>query len=536
MKKVRFSAVCAILMAVLSGCQEEASEPLTLSQTSNMQISVQVQNPLTKSMNKSTSLPDGSQIGVMLADDTGSGYENKNYSNVLFTASGSGTSQAWSSSTDIGLSVTKGKATAYYPYDANVTDATSIPMDATKEIDYLYSGEISQLSNSNAVVSFSMKHALSAVGLEFKEDGYTGQGHITKIEFSSDGFCKTGTLDARTGEISAFSGYNEAFSISTDSYLTTDEDEMMGDGGTVHEKMVIPDVSITKSTLYIKVTVDGTDYKATCPMTTAFEQGRIYRFSLLLSNERLSLQGVSVNEWTINDNGSAQASPMNYDFDEYVIEVEIPSNDYTINSNVSGFTGTVDWGDGTSKETCQASDNNSTISHTYRQAGTYRITHKGSTYSLGTEDANFNNSLTDIIYIGPRMYLQTMRKAFDDCVKLSHLREGIFNNLGHISDFSSCFEGCTALETVPASLFDYCRKIKNADSLFEGCSNMTSESPYTMVDGNKVHLYERDQHPDEFVPVERFGECFYRCEKLADYQTIESSYDDWSSYNDEIMG
>mgnify|MGYP007132127645 FL=1 len=56
------------------------------------------------------------------------------------------------------------------------------------------------------------------------------------------------------------------------------------------------------------------------------------------------------------------------------------------------------------------------------------------------------------------------------------------------------------------------------------CWNLTGESPYTMIDDQKVHLYERANYPKHFTTPTDFKYTFSSCTGLTDYAQIPS---DW---------
>ena len=56
------------------------------------------------------------------------------------------------------------------------------------------------------------------------------------------------------------------------------------------------------------------------------------------------------------------------------------------------------------------------------------------------------------------------------------------------------------------------------------CSALTGESSYTMVNGKKVHLYERQNYPEHFTTPKYFKYAFYGCTGLTDFAQIPS---DW---------
>ena len=62
--------------------------------------------------------------------------------------------------------------------------------------------------------------------------------------------------------------------------------------------------------------------------------------------------------------------------------------------------------------------------------------------------------------------------------------------------------------------------------MFKGCTGLTGESPYTMVDGVKVHLYERNDHLDIFtkIPLKDAKGTFAECTGLSDYASMPDKY------------
>jgi len=128
--------------------------------------------------------------------------------------------------------------------------------------------------------------------------------------------------------------------------------------------------------------------------------------------------------------------------------------------------------------------------------------------------------------------IEYLEKAFLDCTALETIPENLFSVLEGSTKsvkLSYCFKGCTALKNLPAGLFDTVRSINFIDCCFEGCKSLTGESPYTIIDGEKVHLYERVQG-DNFprVPSNRTAHegCFNGCTGLTDYATMP---DEWKT-------
>ena len=113
--------------------------------------------------------------------------------------------------------------------------------------------------------------------------------------------------------------------------------------------------------------------------------------------------------------------------------------------------------------------------------------------------------------------------AFYVCKSLSSIPEALFENNTKVTSFERTFERCIALTTVPISLFDHNRKALHFIQAFDQCG-LSGESPYTIINGVKYHLYERKYNEDEFVSPESFAECFGRNYELSDYNRIPQSW------------
>ena len=109
--------------------------------------------------------------------------------------------------------------------------------------------------------------------------------------------------------------------------------------------------------------------------------------------------------------------------------------------------------------------------------------------------------------------------AFSDCSALTSIPENLFAPFTKLSDMSYCFARC-GLTSLPASLFDNNRVITDFDFCFQKCTELTGESPYTMIDGAKVHLYERQNYPESFIAPKTFDYCFTADEGLTDYPVM----------------
>ena len=114
--------------------------------------------------------------------------------------------------------------------------------------------------------------------------------------------------------------------------------------------------------------------------------------------------------------------------------------------------------------------------------------------------------------------------TFSGCSALKSIPENLFANNTKVTDFSGTFVDCTSLKSIPENLFANNTKVTNFYVTFSGCKALTGESPYTMIDGQKVHIYERQNYPEHFTTPTDFNYTFMSCTGLTDYAQIPS---DW---------
>lgn len=98
--------------------------------------------------------------------------------------------------------------------------------------------------------------------------------------------------------------------------------------------------------------------------------------------------------------------------------------------------------------------------------------------------------------------IESMVTTFSGCSSLKSLPADLFSYLPNLKWFWQTFCVCSALETIPVSIFDNNRKIQDTQEMFF-CCGLTGESPYTVIEGKKVHLYERWMYPDWFYPISK---------------------------------
>ena len=93
-----------------------------------------------------------------------------------------------------------------------------------------------------------------------------------------------------------------------------------------------------------------------------------------------------------------------------------------------------------------------------------------------------------------------------------------------LTSLANAFSGCSALESISEKLFANNTKVTNFSYTFKNCSALIGESPYTMIDGQKVHLYERADYPEHFTTPTSTYQAFGNCTGLTDYAKIPTNW------------
>ena len=515
-KSLIISAFTAI--AALSACTED--ESILGSNGNRLDVSASIP-ALTRAAIEGTQLPENAQLGVSLFNPDGSDYDGKQqgYKNVLYKSEILTTGGVkWSSANPIILSPSKGKAVAYYPYSAAVADISAIPVETASQTDYLFSDWVSDLSFKNPQANFAMNHALCAVQINLVNADYTaGPGEVTQLSVASPALATTASLNANTGTLSAFTGQGNAITVDKTITLT----------GESQSTKIIAIPTGTQDNLTVKVVVDGATSTVPVSLNQPFVQGKAYVVNLKVKDAKtpVELVSVTIKEWTEEQLGDFDAPVMD---DKYSIEVTIPSNGEAFQSNVYGFTGTIDWGDGT--KTSHSNDNNP--SHTYANAGKYNVTHRGKCPQLGffipeVPDENFTplifQYITDILFIGKDLGITNMDGAFFGS-GITRLREGIFDNLKNVTSFFFTFMG-SKLTSIPQGLFDNCSNVTTfagtfAESplqtipqgLFDNCPNVTTFASTFLYCMSLTHV---PRAFDGCTNVTTFYNTFHGCTELT---------------------
>lgn len=113
--------------------------------------------------------------------------------------------------------------------------------------------------------------------------------------------------------------------------------------------------------------------------------------------------------------------------------------------------------------------------------------------------------------------LEVAPGIFDGCTALKSIPEELFAQNTRLRQIDFAFSGCKSLTRIPTGLFDNARMIQTARNVFSYNSSLNGESPYTLIDGKKVHLYERGNYPDYFLEITDATNAFESCTGLSDY-------------------
>ena len=128
-------------------------------------------------------------------------------------------------------------------------------------------------------------------------------------------------------------------------------------------------------------------------------------------------------------------------------------------------------------------------------------------------------SVPDGLFAG-RSKVTTFTSVFGRNPNLETVGKDVFKGCTENTSFNQAFSSCEKLRSVPADIFDDCRKVTDFRFTFRYNTAMSGESPYTLVDGKKVHLYERNAYPDHFSAIPNYKSCFTDCTGLSDYNAI----------------
>ena len=117
--------------------------------------------------------------------------------------------------------------------------------------------------------------------------------------------------------------------------------------------------------------------------------------------------------------------------------------------------------------------------------------------------------------------LTSVVNLFTDCKSLTDVTD-VFKGCANIQRALRVFQNCVVLNP-PVNVFDDCKKAYTFKECYNNLPAATNESPYTVVNGQKVHLWERTPELGFALPIQ-YDFCFTASPNFADYANIPEAW------------
>ena len=269
----------------------------TITDESELSISVNTQPP-TKGMITDSVLPDGSELCIGIFNPDGSNYMGKNYGHLYFKAENGPGTQIWKPSGQVILGESEGVLYAYYPYSmysGGDIRHIFVEADSYTQDDFMYAGPYTGLNMDNKHVDITLKHALAAIKLTTRRGSYEGAGAIRSIGLG--GYCGgyQGYFDVTQGKFTE---------VSTGGIIYPTTSFNLSDGPNEQYIMLIP--TGEPGDLMLRMTIDEVYYTKTIP-NFMIEQGKITNLNLSVDKGKLTINSVTLSEWSVTARGEATA-------------------------------------------------------------------------------------------------------------------------------------------------------------------------------------------------------------------------------------
>lgn len=269
----------------------------TITDESELSISVNTQSP-TKGMITERVLPDGSELCIGIFNPDGSNYMGKNYGHLYFKAENDPGTQIWKPSGQVLLGESEGVLYAYYPYSmysGGDIRHIFVEADSYTQDDFMYAGPYTGLNMDNKHVDITLKHALAAIKLTTRRGSYEGAGAIRSIGLG--GYCGgyQGYFDVTQGKFTE---------VSTGGIIYPTTSFNLSDGPNEQYIMLIP--TGEPGDLMIRMTIDEVYYTKTIP-NFMIEQGKVTNLNLSVDKGKLTINSVTLSEWSVTARGEATA-------------------------------------------------------------------------------------------------------------------------------------------------------------------------------------------------------------------------------------
>lgn len=191
-------------------------------------------------------------------------------------------------------------------------------------------------------------------------------------------------------------------------------------------------------------------------------------------NERLGSLTVTVGDEDNNAVAKVNVRQIGPDTEELIYEVLTSEPDFLLTgapvlSLSTGGSVTVDWGDGTPKETFESRR----PTHVYKEPGLYTIEMTGQAKSLEFSDGNsICPELQNVISWG-KMGYTTLVDMCLGCSNLKSIPNDVAGSFSSVKSFLGAFSCCESLEEIPSGLFRYASVAKNFEDCFSHSASIS---------------------------------------------------------------
>lgn len=191
-------------------------------------------------------------------------------------------------------------------------------------------------------------------------------------------------------------------------------------------------------------------------------------------NERLGSITVTVGEEDNNAVAKVNVRQIGPDTEELIYEVLISEPGYLLTgapvlSLSTGGSVTVDWGDGTPKETFESRR----PTHIYKDPGLYTIEMTGQAKSLEFSDGEtISPELQNVISWG-KMGYTTLVDMCLGCSNLKSIPNDVAGSFSSVKSFLGAFSCCESLEEIPSGLFRHATVAKNFEDCFSHSASIS---------------------------------------------------------------
>lgn len=291
------------MLLLLTACASEQS--LTPDGPVMLGITADISPQQTRSSEPSmaTAFGNGETIGVTALNSD----QSVNASNRPFTSYGTGNTQKWRVPDNQGIPLSENSLTAfaYYPYTEGV-DPAAIPVTCTNDADFtattdwMYGQGANVVNTTKPFTPIAMYHAQTGILISLSREAangkpaYSGTGKINSTTLTSDGFRTSGTMNTLVMP-AAFTFGNTDANTFTVNYDAGNEPQIAAAGNATDLYYYVLTTGAS-STITIRMTIDGAEYMISTSALT-LQMGHVYHFHLVLTDQLLIMQGISITQW-----------------------------------------------------------------------------------------------------------------------------------------------------------------------------------------------------------------------------------------------